>query len=52
MDADKLTSLLRLKYHNAISDAVADLGGTTQIRAMFVGFQMYLHADDRSQRRA
>ena len=38
LDADKLTPLLRLKYHNAISDAVADLGGTTQIRAMFVGF--------------
>jgi len=52
LDADKLTSLLRLKYHNAISDAVADLGGTAQIRTMFVGFQKYLYADDRSQRRA
>jgi len=51
LDADKLTPLLRLKYHNAISDAVADLGGTVQIRTMFVGFQRYLYADDTSQRR-
>ena len=50
--ADKLTPLLRLKYHNAISDAVADLGGTAQIRTMFAGFQKYLYADDPSQRRA
>jgi type I restriction enzyme R subunit len=52
LDADKLTPLLRLKYHNAISDAVADLGGTVQIRTMFVGFQRYLYADAPSQRRA
>ncbi len=44
LDADKLTPLLRLKYNNAISDAVADLGGTTQIRTMFGGFQKYLYA--------
>ena len=43
LDADKLTPLLRLKYHNAISDAVADLGGTVQIRTMFSGFQKYLY---------
>ncbi len=43
LDADKLTPLLRLKYHNAISDAVVDLGGTTQIRSMFAGFQKYLY---------
>jgi type I restriction enzyme R subunit len=43
LDADKLTPLLRLKYNNAISDAVADLGGTTQIRDMFAGFQKYLY---------
>jgi type I restriction enzyme R subunit len=52
LDADKLTPLLRLKYHNAISDAVADLGGTAQIRTMFSGFQKYLYVDDTSQRRA
>ena len=44
LDSDKLTPLLRLKYKNAISDAVADLGGTTQIRKMFTGFQQYLYA--------
>ena len=44
LDAEKLTPLLRLKYHNAISDAVADLGGTTQIRNLFSGFQQYLYA--------
>jgi type I restriction enzyme R subunit len=43
LDADKLTPLLRLKYNNAISDAVADLGGTVQIRTMFTGFQKYLY---------
>jgi type I restriction enzyme R subunit len=43
LDADKLTPLLRLKYNNAISDAVADLGGTTRIRDMFAGFQKYLY---------
>ena len=44
LDTEKLTPLLRLKYHNAISDAVADLGGTVQIRTMFAGFQKYLYA--------
>jgi type I restriction enzyme R subunit len=46
LDADKLTPLLRLKYNNAISDAVADLGGTAQIRTMFAGFQKYLYLDN------
>lgn len=44
LDADKLTPLLRLKYKNAISDAVTDLGGTVEIRTMFAGFQKYLYA--------
>ncbi|MDO8778509.1 MAG: DEAD/DEAH box helicase family protein [Burkholderiaceae bacterium] len=44
LDVEKLTPLLRLKYNNAISDAVADLGGTAQIRTMFAGFQKYLYA--------
>ncbi len=43
LDADKLTPLLRLKYSNAISDAVADLGGTVEIRSMFTGFQSFLY---------
>ncbi len=46
LDTEKLTPLLRLKYHNAISDAVADLGGTVQIRTMFAGFQKYLYAGE------
>ena len=46
LDTDKLTPLLRLKYSNAISDAVADLGSPQQIREVFVGFQKYLYADD------
>ena len=46
LDTEKLTPLLRLKYNNAIADAVADLGGTAQIRTMFAGFQKYLYADD------
>ena len=44
LDTDKLTPLLRLKYNNAISDAVTDLGGTAQIRSIFSGFQQYLYA--------
>jgi len=44
LDADKLTPLLRLKYNNAISDAVSDLGGTTKIRTLFTGFQKHLYS--------
>ena len=39
LGTEKLTPLLRLKYNNAIADAVADLGGTAQIRTMFGGIQ-------------
>ena len=42
LDMDKLTPLLRLKYH-AIADAAADLGTPEQIRQTFVGFQKYLY---------
>ena len=45
MDTDKLTPLLRLKFHNAISDAAANLGDTAKVRAMFAGFQKCLYAD-------
>ncbi len=41
LDQDKLTPLLRLKYSNSISDAVADLG--EEIGSVFVGFQRYLY---------
>jgi type I restriction enzyme, R subunit len=40
---DKLTPLLRLKYHNSIADAVADLGRPDEIGKVFVGFQRYLY---------
>jgi len=41
---EKLTPLLRLRYHNALADAAADLGPPDQIRQTFVGFQRLLYA--------
>ena len=35
--------MLRLKYHNSIADAVADLGRPEQIGQVFEGFQKYLY---------
>ena len=35
--------LLRLKYHNSIADAVADLGWPDEIGKVFAGFQKYLY---------
>jgi type I restriction enzyme R subunit len=43
LDQDKLTPLLRLKYHNSLADAVADLGAPEQIGAVFAGFQKFLY---------
>ncbi len=43
LDQDKLTPLLRLKYHNSIADAVADLGRPDEIGRVFTGFQKYLY---------
>jgi len=43
LDQDKLTPLLRLKYHNSIADAVADLGEPAEIGRVFTGFQKYLY---------
>jgi type I restriction enzyme R subunit len=43
LDQEKLSPLLRLKYNNAISDAVADLGSVEEIRDAFTGFQRYLY---------
>ncbi|MCC6150457.1 MAG: DEAD/DEAH box helicase family protein [Planctomycetes bacterium] len=40
---DKLNPLLKLKYHNAISDAVKDLGQPSEIKKVFDGFQRYLY---------
>jgi type I restriction enzyme R subunit len=45
LDQEKLTPLLRLKYNDAIADAVADLGRPEDIGKMFSGFQKYLYQD-------
>ncbi len=43
LEQEKLSPLLKLKYNNAIADAMADLGKPEQIRNVFVGFQKYLY---------
>lgn len=43
LDQEKLALFLRLKYHDSISDAVADLGKPEEIGNVFVGFQKYLY---------
>jgi hypothetical protein len=43
LDQEKLTPLLRLKYFNSISDAIADLGRPEEISKVFAGFQKYLY---------
>lgn len=45
LDADKLTPLLKLRYNNALNDAMADLGDAVQVRKAFVGFQRYLYSN-------
>ncbi len=43
LDQAKLTPLLKLKYHDSIADAVADLGKPDEIGKVFSGFQRYLY---------
>lgn len=43
LEQEKLSPLLRLKYHNSIADAVADLGKPEDIGKVFSGFQKYLY---------
>lgn len=43
LSQDKLSPLLRLKYHGTIADAVADLGEPEEISKVFVGFQRFLY---------
>jgi type I restriction enzyme, R subunit len=45
LDQEKLTPLLRLKYHDSIADAVADLGKPEDIGKVFAGFQKYLYQE-------
>ncbi len=44
--AEKLSPLLKLKYNNAIADAIADLGKPEEIGRVFAGFQKYLYDED------
>ena len=48
LDQAKLTPLLRLKYHDSIADAVADLGSPSEIGQFFTGFQKYLYQQQAS----
>ena len=43
LEPEKLSPLLKLKYNNAIADAIADLGKPELIKGMFFGFQKYLY---------
>jgi len=43
LDQDKLSPLLKLRYNNALADAVTDLGSVDQIRDLFIGFQKFLY---------
>lgn len=43
LDQGKLSPLLKLRYNNAIADAIIDLGKPDEIRKMFLGFQRHLY---------
>ncbi len=43
LSPDKLSPLLKLRYNNAIADAIADLGAPAQIGQLFASFQQYLY---------
>jgi type I restriction enzyme R subunit len=43
LDQERLTPLLRLKYHDSIADA--DLGPPDEIGRAFAGFQKYLYQE-------
>jgi type I restriction enzyme R subunit len=49
LESEKLTPLLKLKYNNAIADAIADLGKPELIKSVFVGFQKYLYQSNAAQ---
>ena len=46
LEQAKLSQLLRLRYHDSIADAVADLGRPDEIGNAFAGFQRYLYSAD------
>lgn len=43
LDQEKLRPLLKLRYHDSISDALADLGKAEDVARVFSGFQQYLY---------
>ncbi|HCC54863.1 MAG TPA: restriction endonuclease subunit R, partial [Desulfobulbaceae bacterium] len=43
LDQAKLTPLLKLRYHDSLADAMADLGKPEEIGFVFAGFQKYLY---------
>jgi type I restriction enzyme R subunit len=43
LDLSKLAPLIRLKYNNAVADAMSELGDPGRIREIFIGFQKYLY---------
>ncbi|WP_348944397.1 DEAD/DEAH box helicase family protein [Chitinibacter sp. FCG-7] len=45
LDQTKLTPLLKLKYHDSLADAAADLGKPAEINKVFTGFQKYLYLE-------
>ncbi len=45
LDREKLTPLLKLRYHDSISDALADLGRADEIGRVFVDFQKHLYEE-------
>jgi type I restriction enzyme R subunit len=49
LDTEKLSPLLRLKYSDSISDAIADLGKPEEISKVFVGFQKYLYQPEQTR---
>ena len=46
LDAEKLSPLLRLKYHDALADAFGDLGDPKAVGRLFADFQKYLYPAD------
>ena len=42
-DKEKLSPLLKLRYNNALADAVAGLGKPEEIGKVFAGFQKFLY---------
>lgn len=44
LDQEKLSPLLKLRYHDSMHDAISDLGDPKQIGIIFAGFQQSLYS--------